>query len=634
MKDYDSNVAKVLDILAKYRYSEIEINVHEKWYSSFQTVLNVGETPVFSLETANDWCKSFVPSSSRETAILAFERLNDVYQHGHILGCHLSFPFQPTEYYTKMVDKYIAAIKGKRTKDALNRIRFSCIHFCCYTQYNGVNQVESVDYSLLEQYVCFLKESIQDNNLGPNERRVSSFLMYLAQKGHCCLGLSFFMSFASTGKIITMKDLSDQTRQVIEERKEESRLFPPNEFYAVVPDFVERMKREKYSSTVINNALHYFKSFYLFIDMESLGYDRILAETWVNDVAPRFFGAASGLISCRRIFDMFEDYVTEGDILPEHRRPRTTTDYELLPDWYKTRLDDFIEDKVKEGRAKGTIRVYKDSGARFYRFLDSKGVDSFEKITPELIKQFCEEDKHKTIIGKVGILSRVKTFLIHLEFRHVIQEGLHYAIPTCSSSADKKIIQVCSDEERQKIEEFCKKAHTPTEVRDAAILRIGLTTGIRPIDLISLKREDIDFQKGCVRFIQQKTGISHVASLDVAARNAIFLYLRDVRPRDLPHSYLFVSTVAPYSPLSITAGMNALRHAGIQTGGFRKLRKTYATNRLASGATIDDTAQGLGHTTTKNVHLYVSLDAKRMRLCPLSMEETGLTLDARRYSDG
>ena len=129
------------------------------------------------------------------------------------------------------------------------------------------------------------------------------------------------MSFASTGKIITMKDLSDQTRQVIEERKEESRLFPPNEFYAVVPDFVERMKREKYSSTVINNALHYFKSFYLFIDMESLGYDRILAETWVNDVAPRFFGAASGLISCRRIFDMFEDYVTEGDILPEHRRP-------------------------------------------------------------------------------------------------------------------------------------------------------------------------------------------------------------------------------------------------------------------------------------------------------------------------
>ena len=74
MKDYDSNVAKVLDILAKYRYSEIEINVHEKWYSSFQTVLNVGETPVFSLETANDWCKSFVPSSSRETAILVLHQ--------------------------------------------------------------------------------------------------------------------------------------------------------------------------------------------------------------------------------------------------------------------------------------------------------------------------------------------------------------------------------------------------------------------------------------------------------------------------------------------------------------------------------------------------------------------------------
>ncbi len=633
MRDYDANVAIVLDTLAKYGFPESERMMHENLYEKLRPVLEVGENPVFTAEAARAWLEDS-DFSRRANAVLGIERLDDVYRHGHILGSHLQFPFFPTEYYSAMVESYVSTLAETREKNVVRCIRYDCLHFCCFAQYNDVQRLEDVGYPLLEQYVSFLEERISGHYLHTKEGRISAFLLYWSRKGSCRIGHSLFLSYAKTGRVITMAALSEQARQVMEVRREESLLFPPDEFYALIPDFVQRMKEAGYSDSKTTGALCFLNCFYLFIDIENLGYDRTLVDAWVKDVAPTFFGTVSGLKHARRLFEMFEDYVTEGDLMPGHYWNHTATGYDILPDWYREKLDEFIEDKKKEGRAAGTLRVYKDTGARFYRFLESKGVDSFEKITPEVIKQFNLEDVHRTSVGKTGILSRLRNFLVHLEIRHVVQEGLHNAIPTCPTGGDKRIVKVCTDEERQKLRDFCETPSTPRQIRDAALLRIGMTTGMRPSDVVKLRWEDVDFQKGCARFNQSKTGVPHMVSLDVATRNALFVYLRDVRPKNLPHSYLFVSLLPPHNPLSSGAGGKAMAQAGVHEGGYRKLRKTHATDLIAGGATIKEVAQDLGHSNTNNVHKYVVLDEKRMRLCPLSMEETGLTLDRRRYTDG
>ena len=48
-----------------------------------------------------------------------------------------------------------------------------------------------------------------------------------------------------------------------------------------------------------------------------------------------------------------------------------------------------------------------------------------------------------------------------------------------------------------------------------------------------------------------------------------------------------------------------------------------------SAGTFAETAEMLGHSDTSSVHKYTQLDAERMRLCPLSLSETGLRLDGR-----
>ena len=62
---------------------------------------------------------------------------------------------------------------------------------------------------------------------------------------------------------------------------------------------------------------------------------------------------------------------------------------------------------------------------------------------------------------------------------------------------------------------------------------------------------------------------------------------------------------------------------------FHRLRRSYATDSLRGGATFRETAELLGHADTGTVHRYAVLDDERMRLCPLSLEETDLRMDGR-----
>ncbi len=59
--------------------------------------------------------------------------------------------------------------------------------------------------------------------------------------------------------------------------------------------------------------------------------------------------------------------------------------------------------------------------------------------------------------------------------------------------------------------------------------------------------------------------------------------------------------------------------------------EVYCSNAAAPLELRDaaETAEMLGHSDTKSVHKYTSLDTERMRLCPLSLSETGLSMDER-----
>lgn len=381
-----------------------------------------------------------------------------------------------------------------------------------------------------------------------------------------------------------------------------------------------------YSKTVTDSAPYHLTLLYLFLDREGLGYDRVIVEEWFGEVGGRLFG--SGSLMARRTYEMYDDYTNEGDILPGHWWKHRDNLYDRLPTWCRTELDPFVEAKIKEGWSESAIDMYRSCNTRFCRFLISAGVGSFADLTPETIKQFNLLDRHQTVEAKNAYNGRIRKFLIHLELRHMVREGLHFALPGHAAGGEK-IVETLGEEDRERIRAYCEKAGTPIELRDAAILQIGMEMGFRAGDIVSLRLPDIDWKSRSIRIIQEKTGTEHRHPMGTKTGNAIFRYLRDGRYKKTDSDHVFISTKAPYGSISMSACECALERTGTSTRKFHQTRKTYGSDMLRSGATIAETAELLGHADTSTVHKYTSLDTERMRLCPLSLSETGLDLEGR-----
>lgn len=627
MIHYNKNTAIVLDALAKCQYDKRSIFLTKRCYAEFADYMVNKPDTIFSPQEALSWCEIRAVKTYKNQFKSAICRLADVYKHNHVLGSHLRFHRPLPERYSEAIDTYKVSLSKTEvySDNSLRRIKEVCTQFCLFLQANGMYSISEIDYPILEQYHEYIQKSFATYQ--EFEGMVSGFLKYWADNGCCRIGLALFMHYVGMGKCTSLESLSFNARIIIERQREASNIFPSDDFYSSISEFTSRLEKAGYSKRITNSAAYHLTILYLFLDQESLGYDKKIANSWLNDVGHRLFGDDM-FRKARRTIEMYEDYVNEGDVLASHRWKHRLTSYDNLPMWCKLELDHFAEVKKKEGWAIGTIISIRTCVTRFCLFLVSEGVDAFTTLTPEIIKLFNIQDKHQTPSGKNLCNRRVRQFLIHLEIRHIVQEGLHFALPRCATGG-QKIVEVLSQEDRTLIETYCERACSPLELRDAAILKIGMTTALRASDIISLKISNIDWKNKLIRVVQNKTKAEHVHLMEVETGNAIFRYLRDGRYKGTDSDYIFIASHAPFGPVRTKVCSDAMRRAGTSTTDFHRLRRTCATDMLSAGATFIETAELLGHSDTHNIHKYTALDKKRMSLCPLSLAETDLMIEGR-----
>lgn len=451
--------------------------------------------------------------------------------------------------------------------------------------------------------------------------------MFWAERGRCRFGYSLFLHYAKFKKDTSVNDLSSESRAIVENLRERSHCFSSGKFFRTIVDFIDKLAALGYSKNLLHAASYYLNVLCLFLEREELGYDRAIADMWVRDICARLFGK-SKVKSARRTFDLYDDFIATGEITPVLKQRQRHSTYVDLPEWCKTELEIYRATRKKEGINQHTIAKQHYACTKFCKYIASEGLLSFEELVPEHIKRFNIQDKHETSGGKNSANHAVHQFLIHLELRNVIRPGLHSALSCCTAN-EEHIIKVLSDEDRVCIDLYCNQATHPIELRDAAILRLGMNTALRGCDIVSLKLADIDWKKRCVRFVQSKTVVGHVHPVDICTLNAIFRYLRGGRSKNVDTDYVFIRMRAPYDPVLSGVCRDAMVRAGSSATGFHCLRRSYATDVMKAGATFAQTAELLGHSDTGTVHRYALLDEEKMRLCPLSLEQTGLAMDAR-----
>lgn len=160
---------------------------------------------------------------------------------------------------------------------------------------------------------------------------------------------------------------------------------------------------------------------------------------------------------------------------------------------------------------------------------------------------------------------------------------------------------------------------TPTGLRDRAILETFYSTGMRRMEVVNLKRHDIDQSHGTVLIRQGKGRKDRMAPIGSRAVQWIDRYVEEARPHlviEPDGHWLFISEQGgPFSRNHLTDIVRGyIRSSGIdKKGSCHLFRHTMATQMLEAGADVRFIQELLGHSSLNTTTLYTQVSIRQLK---------------------
>jgi len=187
-------------------------------------------------------------------------------------------------------------------------------------------------------------------------------------------------------------------------------------------------------------------------------------------------------------------------------------------------------------------------------------------------------------------------------FKYAIREDYLKENPVDNvfvEATPNKIERYLSDEERIKLLAECKKS---TWNKMHLLVLLAITTGMRRGELLGLRWNNIDFNKGLAKLTNTKNGESRNNPIPEVTLNELNQF------REIGNGLIFNSPTRTERPFEFRKQwLGALGRAGIESFRFHDLRHTAASYLVMSGATLYETAQVLGHKSTQTTERYAHL---------------------------
>ena len=156
---------------------------------------------------------------------------------------------------------------------------------------------------------------------------------------------------------------------------------------------------------------------------------------------------------------------------------------------------------------------------------------------------------------------------------------------------------------------------------------LGAVTGLRAIDIIRLELSDIDWQRGEIKIVQEKTGVSLALPLTKDVGAAIEEYILRARP-ETSSKNVFIRNRKPYREFKDSVSIGDMydvyrKRAGLPRdpfdgNGFHSLRRGVGKNLTTAQVAVTDVAQVLGIRELNVAKRYISLDSIHLKECAIS----------------
>jgi site-specific recombinase XerD len=152
--------------------------------------------------------------------------------------------------------------------------------------------------------------------------------------------------------------------------------------------------------------------------------------------------------------------------------------------------------------------------------------------------------------------------------------------------------------------------------RDYAILKLLVRLGLRASEVVALELGDVDWRRGEI-VIRGKGDRLERLPLPWDVGEALSEYLRCARRPDVQCRAVFLSVIAPITPLTRFGVKDVVYHAceraKLPRIGPHRLRHTAASQMLRSGSSLTEIAQVLRHRSLLTTAVYAKIDVGSLR---------------------
>jgi integrase len=368
----------------------------------------------------------------------------------------------------------------------------------------------------------------------------------------------------------------------------------------------------------------YLKRLLLFFeDNNKLYYSKQLIEEFLNQkmndfkskkITLRYYNAL------KRGAYLVEEYAETGSI-----KWKVFSDTrKFRPNIYYTR---YIEDALSRSDLKTEFQYKINCVLRkFCCFLEEKGIDSFEQLSSQTVKDFILSVRETNSGSMYYILYSLKLLIEYLNNNDLISNSInldYYHI----KSKKQILVSGYSHEEIERIIHAIDRS-TAIGKRDYAIIMLVLNTGLRGIDVRKLKLQDIDWHENSINIFQSKTSKPLKLPLKGCVCNAIADYILNARPKTTEQN-VFVRNIAPFEGFINTAALDGIIERYCLSAGipkkhlrsFHSLRRSIGTWLAEKEVAIHTISQILGHTDMNSSKPYLSFNQKQMSACAMSFED-------------
>lgn len=303
---------------------------------------------------------------------------------------------------------------------------------------------------------------------------------------------------------------------------------------------------------------------------------------------------------------------------------------------YEVILDDFRQ-KLLDTLSPSTARTTSVIVRKFLYFLEQNEIYSLSDMATKDVLSFVSEESsnHKASMG--SLLRATKKFIHYLCMVNITDVDVDKFLTVPIKSRQKALPCFTNEEILAIFSEIDRSSDKGR--RDYAVFLLALRTGLRASDIAKLKLSDINWNKGTICIVQEKTKKVLHLPLPLDVGNAIADYILHSRYKtENPYVFLRFKGISSMQPLEPTAFNCYLKeymksagiiHTSWDGKTFHALRRTAGTSMIKSRISVSTVSQILGHSNIESTKRYIALDAETLRECcmelgPLHTKKEGL----------